>query len=74
MAFPLLPGFKRRSYLNGKTVSFCTGCYAVVADTSNSRELNRLENAHACDPRLVQYWQALVKDISREQRAALNSR
>ena len=68
MTFHILPGFKRRSYINGTTVSFCTGCYAVVADTSNSRELIRLENAHTCDPRLIQYWQTLLREATQEQR------
>ena len=44
-----LSAFTRRMYVDDETIiSICNYCYAMVAESSDEAELDRLEAQHSC--------------------------
>lgn len=53
--------FTRRPVPDGLTVSFCNRCFATVAESHWEAELDAAEQAHECDPKLLEYWQRMTE-------------
>jgi hypothetical protein len=68
------PEFKRRLQADGRIVSFCTRCYAVVAETMDSDALIREEKTHSCDPNLLEFWHKIVADAKPDERGSEGAR
>jgi hypothetical protein len=49
--------FTRRRNDDGAVHSYCSRCFATVADTPSSVELKAAEKRHNCDPRLLEMVQ-----------------
>lgn len=67
-------GFRRRLHPDGRIVSFCTRCYAVVAETTDSDALIREEKTHNCDPHLLEFWHKIVADAKPDERGSEGAR
>jgi hypothetical protein len=55
VTFLRLTGFTRRPIPDGTTASFCNKCLDTLAVSYWEAELDRAEQAHICDPRLLEY-------------------
>jgi hypothetical protein len=51
------PPFVRKRKDEGTIHSYCSRCFATVADTLSSDELEAAETGHKCDPRLLEMVQ-----------------
>jgi hypothetical protein len=57
-------GFARRSNLDGTRDSICKKCFATIVTSQHESELTQAEQAHACDPHVLNYWnQIRQKDV-----------
>ena len=66
MESPVKAGFCRRPSLDGRTISFCTHCYAVVAEAKDSKQLEDGEREHKCDPRTLEHVQRVVEQARKD--------
>jgi len=48
------PEFVRKYNLDWTIHSYCAQCFATVADSSTTAEVNAAEDQHECDPRLLE--------------------
>jgi hypothetical protein len=53
------PPFVRRLNRDGTIDSICSKCVLTVATSRHEHELHALEQAHQCDPTLLEYWKSL---------------
>jgi hypothetical protein len=51
------PSFVRKRKDDATIHSYCSRCFATVADTISSVELEAAETGHKCDPRLLEMVQ-----------------
>lgn len=63
MDFLRRPSFTRRPVSDGSTVSSCNTCFMTVASSHWVFELDIEEQAHVCDPNVLEYWTALANEI-----------
>ena len=54
MGKTLHPEFTHRTNKDGSLHSYCSQCFATVADSASAAELDRAEREHKCDPRLLE--------------------
>ena len=50
----LKPEFTHRANEDGSIHSYCSQCFATIADSSSEAELQSAERDHKCDPRLLE--------------------
>lgn len=48
------PEFTHRTNEDGTIHSYCSRCFATVADSASRSDLDTAELAHKCDPRLLE--------------------
>ena len=51
------PAFMRKRNDDWTIHSYCSRCFATVADTSSNVEVKAAERGHKCDPRLLEMVQ-----------------
>ena len=67
MVLYVKPGFCRRPSLEGRTISFCTQCFAVVAEAKDCEQLLQDgERDHTCDPWMLEHWETVSKDAQKK--------
>ena len=52
--------FVRRISADGTTHSICIRCFVTIVIATRESDLDRAEQNHACDPRIVAHWKELA--------------
>ncbi len=61
MALAAAPTFIRRATPQGTMDSLCAECLITVCTSPEEADIQRAEQDHVCDPRLLAYWATLSK-------------
>jgi hypothetical protein len=59
---PALTAFTHRPFEDGTIASFCNKCFTTIATAQWEADLEQAEQAHVCDPRVLDYWRALANE------------
>ena len=68
MGKTLKPEFTHRTNEDGSVHSYCSRCFATIADSSSQAQLQAAESEHKCDARLLEIDPVVVGLADLDQR------